>query len=90
MAPANDYGTRREKSPGRIVLVPYGPVEQEDLEFLMRALAKRGMTVSIGAERKVPAAAFNRARQQYRGDMLINAARDEAADRVLAVTRYDL
>lgn len=72
------------------MLVPCGPVEQEDLEFLMRALSEREMKVSIATETKVPAAAFNRARQQYRGDLLIDAVRDEAADRVLAVTNYDL
>lgn len=90
MAPANDYGIRREKSPTRVTLVPCGPVEQEDLEFLVRALSERGMKVSIATERKVPAAAFNRARQQYRGDLFLNTAREEAADRVLAVTNYDL
>ena len=90
MAPANDYGIRRQKSPSRVLLVPYGPVEQEDLEFLMRALSERGMKVSLATERKVPAAAFNRARQQYRGDLFLNAGREEAVDRVLAVTNYDL
>ncbi len=90
MAPANDYRIRREKSPSRVLLVPCGPVEQDDLEFLMRALSERGMKVSIATERKVPAAAFDRARQQYRGDLFLNTARAEVADRVLAVTNYDL
>jgi archaemetzincin len=90
VAPANDYGIRREKFPSRLLLVPYGPVEQEDLEFLMRALSERGMKVSIATERKVPAAAFNAVRRQYRGDGFLNAPREEAFDRVLAVTNYDL
>jgi archaemetzincin len=90
VAPANDYGIRREKSPRRVLLVPYEPVEREDLEFLVRALSERKMKVSIATERKVPAAAFNRARQQYRGNLFLNAVRAEAPDRVLAVTNYDL
>lgn len=90
MAPANDYGIRREKSLSRILLVPYGPVEQEDLEFLLRTLSERGMNVSIATERKVPAAAFNAVRRQYRGDLFLEAPREQAFDRVLAVTNYDL
>jgi len=68
----------------------YGPVEQEDLECLMRALSQRGMNVSIASERKVPAAAFNRGRRQYRGELFLESPWEEAFDRVLAVTNYDL
>jgi archaemetzincin len=89
VAPASHYGIRQEKSP-TVLLVPYGPVEQEDLEFLMRALSERGMKVLITTERKVPPAAFNGARRQYRGDLFLKAAREKAADRVLAVTNCDL
>lgn len=72
------------------MLIPYGPVEQEDLEFLMCTLSERGMKVSIATERKVPAAAFNAMRRQYRGDLFLKAPREEAFDRVLAVTNCDL
>ncbi len=74
----------------RVVLVPYGPVEHDDIELIMRALSERGMKVSIATEREVPATAFDRARQQYRGEPFLNAVRGEEADRVLAVTNYDL
>ena len=89
MASENHYRIRREKSPS-VLLVPYGPVEHEDLEFLLRALSERGMRVSIATERKIPAAAFNQVRQQYKGDLFINSAREEVFDRALAVTNYDL
>lgn len=79
-----------KKNPPRVLLVPYGPVEHEDIEFLVRALSERGMKISIATEREVPVAAFNPARQQYRGDAFFNAARGEGSDRVLAVTNYDL
>lgn len=58
-----------KKNPPRVLLVPYGPVEHEDIEFLVRALSERGMKISIATEREVPVAAFNPARQQYRGAM---------------------
>jgi archaemetzincin len=90
VAPANDYGIRQKDSPKRILLVPYGPVEQEDLECLMSALSERGMKVSIAGERKVPAAAFNRVRQQYRGELFLKSPREEAFGRVLGVTNHDL
>ncbi len=78
------------KNAPRVLLVPCGPVEGEDMAFLRRALSEKGMKVSIAAERAIPAPAFNRARQQYLGDAFLNAATEEAADRVLAVTNYDL
>jgi archaemetzincin len=73
-----------------LLLVPFGPVEHEDLEFLKGALSARGMKVSIATERKVPAAAFDAARRQYRAHLFLKTARDEPGDRVLAVTNYDL
>ena len=73
-----------------LVLVPCGPVEREDLDVVMHALAGRGMTVRITEERKVPAAAFNRTRRQHKADFLLKIAQEEAGDRVLAVTNYDL
>lgn len=72
------------------MLIPYGLVEQKDLEFLMRALSEKGMRVSLASERRVPAAALNRARRQYRGELFVEPAREEAFDRILAVTNHDL
>jgi archaemetzincin len=87
---ANNYRIRQEKSSGTVLLVPYGPVEEEDLRFLMRALSQKGMKVSIASQREVPATAFNSVRRQYRGELFLESAHDEAFDRVLAVTNYDL
>ncbi len=76
--------------PPRVLLVPFRPVQHEDIEFLMHALSERGMKLSIATEKEIPATAFNRARQQYRGNPFLNVARGERTDRVLAVTNYDL
>jgi archaemetzincin len=56
----------------------------------MRALSERGMMVLRTAAEKVPAAAFDRPRQQYRGEFFLKSARAEGVDRVLAVTNCDL
>jgi archaemetzincin len=85
----NHCATRQDKS-ATVLLVPCGPVGHEDLDVLMLALSARGMKVAIGSERKVPAAAFNAARRQYRAEFFLKAARQETGDRVLAVTEYDL
>jgi archaemetzincin len=90
VASGNHYRIHREKFSSSVLLVPCGPVEQEDLKFLTRALSERGMKVSIGAERKVPTAAFNRVRRQYRGELFLKSAQEGTFDRVLAVTNYDL
>ncbi len=79
-----------KETPPIALLVPYGPVKEQDLEFLMHALSKKGMRVLIAPEKTVPAAAWNRARQQYRGDLFLDEASVQAADRALAVTLCDL
>lgn len=58
----------QDNSP-RVLLVPCGPVEDKDIEFLARALSERGMRVLRTAAEEVPAAAFDERRQQYRGDL---------------------
>jgi len=88
-APADRPGTRQKK-PVMLVLLPCGPVEREDVDFLMGALSARGMKVVIAVERKVPTATFNVARRQYRADVFLNMAQNEPGDQVLAVTNYDL
>ena len=90
VASGNHCGIRQEKFSSSILLVPCGPVEQEDLEFLMRALSEKGMKVTIAIERKVPAAAFNRMRQQYRAEFFLQSAHEGAFDRVLGITNHDL
>jgi archaemetzincin len=79
----------QDNSP-RVLLVPCGPVEDKDIEFLARALSERGMRVLRTAAEEVPAAAFEGRRRQYRGEFFLKSARDEGVDRVLAVTNCDL
>jgi archaemetzincin len=89
VAPGNRSGIHQERSP-LLVLLPCGPVERKDLDVLMHALSGRGMRVRITEERKLPSDAFDRRRRQYKAGPLLEIAQEEAGDRVLAVTNYDL
>jgi predicted Zn-dependent protease len=73
-----------------LTLLPCGPVEREDLNYLAVALMGKGMSVTIATERPISPEAFNSRRQQYRADDFLESAGTVPGDRVLAVTNYDL
>ena len=61
-----------DRGPRKIVLIPIGPVPADVLAQLQRELPPIVMgEVSIGREIPLPAAAFDKARQQYRGSALL-------------------
>jgi archaemetzincin len=80
----------RAHPPLSLTLLPCGAVQREELNDLAAALAERGMLVSIAKEQPIPRAAFKPARQQYRGNDFLNAARAVPGARVLVVTDCDL
>jgi archaemetzincin len=71
-------------------LLPIAGVRGEALENLARDLAGAGFHVVTLQQRAAPAGAYDRHRRQYRADVLLDLARREPADRVLAVTDLDL
>jgi archaemetzincin len=73
-----------------VTLLPVGPMKREDLEHLAASLSARGTSVTIAAERPLPANAFNSRRQQCRANAFFPIARNQPGARVLMVTNYDL
>jgi archaemetzincin len=74
----------------QLSLVPVGRVSPADMDDLARGLSDQGWQVKILPEREVPPEAYDARRQQYRAGTLLELARSEAGDRVLAVTAVDL
>jgi archaemetzincin len=73
-----------------VTLLPCGPVGQEEINHLASFLSGSGIHVAIAKEQPIPRAGFNAARQQYRADDFLKAARSVPGARVLVVTNCDL
>jgi archaemetzincin len=73
-----------------VTLLPCGPVGQEEINHLASFLSGSGIHVVIAKEQPIPRAGFNAARQQYRADDFLKAARSVPGARVLVVTNCDL
>jgi archaemetzincin len=73
-----------------LTLLPCGPVEHDDLDYLTRAFPFMAMKITVAGRKAVPLAAFNAERHQYKARFFLDLARHEAGDRVLAVTNHDL
>jgi len=74
----------------RVGLLPMGPVPQELLATLSKALQTYGLAPEIFPEVPVPGNALNERRAQYRADALLGSAVANVAGGVVAVTTVDL
>ena len=73
----------------RLTLKPFGHVDPTVLGFLQDTLRTLG-AVSVAAESGLPGEGFDAKKGMYLASSLLRACRDEAGDRVLAVTAADL
>jgi len=71
-------------------IVPVGQVSPADIDDLAMRLSDLGWQVTIRPEREMPPEAYDARRRQYRAESLLDLARSEPGDRVLAVTAVDL
>ena len=74
----------------RVGLLPMGPVPQELLATLSKALQTYGLAPEILPEVPVPGNALDERRAQYRADALLGSAVAKVAGGVVAVTTVDL
>ena len=73
-----------------LALLPFQDVDERLVAQLAGWLAKKGFACTIRRAEPMPAGAWNAVREQYRAELLLKAAREAAAGRVLGVTDQDL
>jgi archaemetzincin len=73
-----------------LTLLPVGPIDPGIVRDLASAISALGFRVAVASEHAIPVGAYVAARRQYRAEALVELARQEAGDRVLAVTEADL
>jgi archaemetzincin len=80
----------RKGQPLKLVLLPCGVVEKQELDHLAHALSFAGIKVVMTKAKEIPLGAFNVKRQQCKASLFLSLSRREPADRVLVVTNCDL
>lgn len=73
-----------------LALLPFQDVDERSMALLAAQLAEKGFACNVHRAEPMPAGAWNRLREQYRAELLLKAAREAAAGRVLGVTDQDL
>jgi archaemetzincin len=73
-----------------LTLLPIGPIDLGVVRDLAGAVSALGFRVTVASERAIPVGAYVPARRQHQAAALVELARQEAGDRVLAVTEADL
>lgn len=71
-------------------MLPIAPIDAGALRDLVDALSTMGFHVTVLSERAALHGSYVASRRQHRAEALLELARREAADRVLAVTGLDL
>lgn len=74
----------------RVALLPVGSVRQDALEALREDLQRGGLRVDLLPPAALPPRALNRRRGQHRAPALLEVARAQEGEFVLAVTAVDL
>jgi len=74
----------------QLALLPCQGIDERDLAALVARLAEKGFACTLLTEMPIPTEAFDRLRDQYRADRLLEAVRHAVAGRVLGVVDRDL
>ena len=73
-----------------LALLPFQGVDERTVALLADQLAGKGFACTVLPAMAMPADAYNRLRDQYRVERLLEATRQAVAGRVLGVTNQDL
>lgn len=73
-----------------LTLLPIAPIEASVVHDLAGAMSAMGYRVTVVAEHPMPAGSYVPSRRQHQAEALVELARQQAGDRVLAVTEADL
>jgi archaemetzincin len=77
--------------PATLIIQPLGPVSNEDLSFIVRALgATFDFRFQRQPEQSMPAEAYYLPRQRYRAELVLEALGRQTTDRILGVTALDI
>jgi hypothetical protein len=82
----------RQSEPAKpeLILLPVTCASGEELKLLAHDLSLSGIKTTIAQNQNIDPAAYTASRGQYRGDMLLDQARQTVGGRVLVVTDADL